>query len=248
MANMHYEAKNADIDQANIYQWLRCAGLKAETEGFIMAAQDQSLYTRNNQASIVKNGIYPKCRLCEGKIETIDHLVAGCPILAPKEYKERHEKMGQYIHWIACQHYNAQHAEHWYEHHLEPVTEGNDATILWDFTIHTDRSVKANRPDITVKDHKEKTCLLIDMTVPSDRNISLKEYKKVTKYGSLEIEIQKMWNLKATMIPVVTAPFGMIKKKTEDYIKQIPGKPCLKELQKIVLNGTAHSLPCVLSM
>ena len=50
------------------------------------------------------------------------------------------------------------------------VTKGNDATILWDFTMHTNRSVKATRtpPDIIVKDHKEKTCLLIDMKVPSD--------------------------------------------------------------------------------
>ena len=100
--------------------------------------------------------------------------------------------MGQYLHWRICQHYNAQHAENWHEHHPEPVTEGNDATILWDFTIHTDRSVKANRPDITVKDHEERTCLSIDMTVPSDRNVSLKEYEKVSKYKDLEIEIQKM--------------------------------------------------------
>ena len=156
--------------------------------------------------------------------------------------------MGQYLHWRICQHYNAQHAEHWYEHHPEPVTEANDATILWDFTIHTDRSVKANRPDITVKDHKEKTCLLIDMTVPSDRNVSLEEYEKVSKYKDLEIEIQKMWHLKTAVIPVVIGALGMIKRKSEDHIKQIPGNPCLQELQKIVLNGTAHLLRHVLSM
>ena len=97
--------------------------------------------------------------------------------------------MGQYLHWRIYQHYNAQHAEHRYEHHPEPVTEGNDATILWDFTIHTDRSIKANRPGITVKDQKEKTCLLIDMTVPSDKNVSLKKYEKASKYKGLEIEI-----------------------------------------------------------
>ena len=90
--------KGPDIDQANAHLWLRCAGLKAKTEGFIMAAQDQSLYTRNYQANVNKNGTDPNCRLFEAKIETIDHLVAGCPILAPKEYKERHDKMGQYLH------------------------------------------------------------------------------------------------------------------------------------------------------
>ena len=46
----------------------------------------------------------------------------------------------------------------------------------------------------------------------------------------------------------VVGALGMIKKRTEDDIKRIPGNPCLQELQKIVLNGTAHLLRRVLSM
>ena len=37
------------------------------------------------------------------------------------------------------------------------------------------------------------TCSLIDMTVPSDRNIALKETEKKSKYKDLELEIQRMW-------------------------------------------------------
>ena len=88
--------------------------------------------------------------------------------------------------------------------------------------------------------------MLIDMTVHSDRNVSLKEYERVSKYKDLEIEIQKMWHLKTSLVPVVIGALGMIKTKSEDLIKQIPGNPRLQELQKIVLNGTAHLL--VLSM
>ena len=86
------------------------------------------------------------------------------------------------------------------------------------------------------------------MTVPSDRNVSLKEYEKVSKYKDLEIEIQKMWHLKTTVIPVVIGALSMIKRKSEDHIKQIHGNPCLQEFQKILLNGTAHLLRPVLSM
>ena len=53
-----------DINQDNTHQWLRNSGLKAETEGFIIAAQDQSLPTKLYQHRIINNGSDPKCRMC----------------------------------------------------------------------------------------------------------------------------------------------------------------------------------------
>ena len=85
-------------------------------------------------------------------MEKIDHLDAGCPILAAKEYKERCDKMGQCSrHWRIYHQYNASKAEHRYERHPEPFSESNDAFILWDFIILTDKSIKANWSDIIVK-------------------------------------------------------------------------------------------------
>ena len=52
--------KEAHVDQEKTHQWLCSSGLKAETEGFILAAQDQCLLTRNYQANILYNGIDPK--------------------------------------------------------------------------------------------------------------------------------------------------------------------------------------------
>ena len=65
---------------------------------------------------------------------------------------------------------------------------------MWDMPVNTDRTIIANRPDIIVKDSVNSTCKLIDMTVPSDRNIALIEKK--SKYKDLELEIQRMWHLK----------------------------------------------------
>ena len=83
-----------------------------------------------------------------------------------------------------------------------------------------------------MKDYKKKTCLLIDMAVLSDRKLSLEEYEKISKYRDLEIEIQKMWHLKAIVIPVVVGALGMVKKKTEDHIKRIPKIPLPARIEK----------------
>ena len=92
-------ASDPDVNSSLTHQWLASSGLKSETEGFIIAAQDQNLPTRNFQANILENGTEPNWRVCDKHTETIDHLVSGCPILATTEYLNRHDRLGQYIHW-----------------------------------------------------------------------------------------------------------------------------------------------------
>jgi len=43
--------------------------------------------------------------------------------------------------------------------------------MLWNQVLHTDKEVTANRPDIIIKNKKEKTCTLVDVAVPADRNV-----------------------------------------------------------------------------
>ena len=82
------------------------------------------------------------------------------------------------------------------KHQPETVTENEKVTILWDMQVHTDKTIKANKLDIIIKDKQEKTCMLIDMAIPSDRDSSVKVAEKLSKYKNLEIEITKMWGLK----------------------------------------------------
>ena len=129
-----------------------------------------------------------------------------------------------------------------------PVVEGENITILWDFSINTDGAIQANRPDIVIKDHKNKTCFLVDMAIPTDRNISIKEFDKPSKYKDLQIEIERMWHLKTTVIPIVVGALGMVKRGIENHLKSLPGEPKLQEIQKIVLTSTAHILRKALSI
>ena len=131
----------AVVDEMATHQWLRSSRLKRETEGFILAAQDQSLFMQNYQLNVIYNGAEPKCRFCDEKLETIDHLVSGCSIPTPNEYKIRHDRVVQYFHWKICSHYSVSTPSNLYEHHPDPVTEGEDVSIVWDFPNHTNRTI-----------------------------------------------------------------------------------------------------------
>ena len=40
---------------------------------------------------------------------------------------------------------------------------------------HTDREVTANRPNIVIKNKREKICILIDVAIAAERNVIQKE-------------------------------------------------------------------------
>ena len=69
---------------------------------------------------------------------------------------------------------------------------------------------------------------------------------KCIKYKYLTIEIQRMWNVKTKVIPVIIGATGTISKTFREYVSNIPGKHEVKELQKTAILGTAHILRKVL--
>ena len=190
----------------------------------------------------------PNGCFCTKFQETIDHLVSGCPILALKEYLIRHNKVAKYIHWKLCQNYGIQVQENWYEHEPAPVMENNQATILWDFSIRTDKTIKANRPDIVVKNKNEKTTLLLDVSIPNDKNTAVKIFEKISKYKDLEIEITRSWNTSTKTIPIIIGALGLMNRSAINYIKTLPGNINIDEIQKITLLGTANILRKALSL
>jgi hypothetical protein len=70
--------------------------------------------------------------------------------------------------------------------------------------------------------------------------------KKVLKYKDLIIEIQRMWNVKARVIPVITGANGTISKSLRQYLSKIPGKHEIKEMQKNSHTGHRNLLRKVL--
>jgi len=89
--------------------------------------------------------------------------------------------------------------------------------------------------------------MLIDIAILGDRNVIKKEAENILKYKDLTIEIQRMWNVKTKVIPVITGATGTISKSFRKYVSSIPGNHEVKELQKTAILGTAHILRKVLT-
>jgi hypothetical protein len=107
--------------------------------------------------------------------------------------------------------------------------------------VQTDRTIPNNKPDIIIRDNEKGTCMLIDVAMPGDRNVTKKEAEKMLKYKDLIIEIQRMWNVKTKVAPVIIGATGTVSKSFRKYLSNIPGKHDIKELQKTAILGTAHT-------
>lgn len=234
------------VDKEQTYRWLKFGGIKGETESLIVAAQDQAISTNYFKRKILKEEIGSKCRLCKEYEETIDHLTSGCPVLAKNEYIVRHDKVCMHLHYSICKEFGIEVPDNWYSHVPKSVCEHEDITVLWNQGVQTDREVLANRPDIIIKNKQKKTCILIDVSVPSDRNVVQKEAEKKLKYKNLSIEIQRMWNMKCFVIPVIIGATGTVTRGLRKYLELIPGKHSIDSLQKTAILGTSHILRKVL--
>ena len=58
--------------------------------------------------------------------------------------------------------------------------------------------------------------------------------------------MQRMWNVKTKVIPVILGATGTVSESFRKYVSNIPGKHEVKELQQTAILGTAHTLREVL--
>ena len=228
--------------------WLQNGDLKRDTESLIVAAQNQSIRTNLVKARIDKSQGDSLCRMCRKVDESIDHIVSGCSKLAQKEYKRRHDNLGKIVHWKLARKCNFDAGDKWYEHEPESLLENEDYKILWDFSIQTDHVIETRRPDLVVVDKKERSCKIIDFAVPGDSRIEEEEKDKIEKYQELGRELQKIWNVKVKIIPLVVDFLGAIPTQFGNRLKQIGIAVGTAQVQKTVLLGTARILRKVLEI
>jgi hypothetical protein len=74
----------------------------------------------------------------------------------------RHDKVGAHLHYSICK------------------------ALGIEMTNGTHREFTANMPDIIIRNKKEKTCILIDVAIPADRNIMQKNLEAIPGKHSID--------------------------------------------------------------
>ena len=152
------------------------------------------------------------------------------------------------VHWILCKKFEIECEDRWFLYQQYPVVENDKCKILWGFAIQTDKEIEHWRPDIVVIDKKKRECKIINIAVPGDQNIKVKELEQITKYQDLRLKVQKLWDVNATVIPIVVGALGTVSEELEGHLKTIGIPIVVCCLQKAALLGTAFILRRVLDI
>ncbi|XP_062819964.1 uncharacterized protein LOC134294068 [Anolis carolinensis] len=226
-------------DKEKTWLWLTNGTLKKETEGLILAAQEQAIRTKAIQAKIEKSADDPKCRLCKETDETIDHILSCYKKIAQTDYKQRHNYVAQMIHWNLCLKYHLPATKNWWDHKPAKVLKTEHAKILWDLRMQTDKVLEHNTPDITVVEKKK--VWIIDVAIPGDSRIDEKQQEKLSRYQDLKIELQRLWQKPVQVVPVVVGTLGAVPKDLSRHLETIGiDKITICQLQKATRLGSAR--------
>ncbi|KAL1446981.1 hypothetical protein WDU94_000610 [Cyamophila willieti] len=243
----YHSLHDTNVDQQLSNRWLMDGSLYAETEGFMLAIQDEVISTRNYTKHIIKAPNAPEdhCRRCNAPGETIDHIISACPTLAQSDYLKRHNNVAKIIHLELLKLYQiTKDLVYYYSYNPEPVVESEHIKIYYDRTIHTGHTREHNRPDITVIDKRIKSATLIDIAIPLSRNMTKTRHGKIAKYSELAVEIKTAWNLTSVrIVPIVISSIGLIPKTLRDDLASLHLKPeVLRIMQKAVIIDTCHTV------
>lgn len=222
--------KKQEINKKESLTYLIAGYLFPGTEGRLLAIQDQVMPTRAYQRSIAKLNIPSDlCRKCSMAPETIQHITSSCPVLAPRDYLDRHNSMAKIYHQqIALKLGLLQEELPCHLYVPKTLLLSTRYKLYWDAPLVTDRGVKHNKPDITLFDNENKTCMIIEFTIPADDNI-LKAYtEKSIKYGDLAFQLKELYNLKTiSILPMIISVNGLVEAHLLENTKRLCLEPAV---------------------
>lgn len=241
-----HDLSQSHIDSKASNMWLKTGSLFPETEGFLIAIQDQVINTKNYRKYIIKDPTIrdDKCRKCNTQPETIQHITGACLTLTQTDYTHRHNQLANIIHQqLALKHKLIQNTNTpYYNYKPQTVLENDSCKLYYDRAILTDRTIHYNRPDITLQDKNNKVTYIIDIAVPNTHNIQKTFTEKMTKYTELKEEIVRIWKQKkAYIVPIIISTTGVVPNHIHNSLKLLDLKDNIFiSLQKAAILNTCR--------
>ena len=244
-------AEKEDTDHKGSYLWMKKGNLTSHIEGYLCAVQEQEIETKalrklREKDQAKKSSKDSKCRLCGKNEENIYHIIASCPFFSSNLYlNARHNPIAKniYDHVSATDNDNEEKRIH--TNKVPPsITKLGTTEIWWDKPIAATSKIPDNRLDMVIWDAGNKTCKIIDVCVPLDSNIGLREKTKRDNYIPLLDQLQKLYpNFKYQVILVVVGALGTLSTSIKENLKKIGIKeeniqPTIQKIQKLALLGT----------
>ncbi|XP_073979863.1 uncharacterized protein [Rhodnius prolixus] len=219
-------------------QWLTKGHLFPETEGFVMAMQDQVIATKAYRRWVLGESlVHDKCRMCNSTSESIQHIVSGCSVLEPKEYLHRHNNVAKIIHKALCSKFGLLKTEvPYYKYNPPTLLQNAHTKLYWETQIVTDRSDANNKPDILVMDRKGRVAHIVDVAIPNDDNMQKSRGEKIRKYQDLSFQLREMYNLdKTTIAPIILSTSGLVPRTTVTAVNELGLSTDLVVMQPVII-------------
>ena len=157
--------------------------------------------------------------------ETVEHVLAGCRVIAGTEYLRRHDNALRVLAVAWCKQQGILSDDVlWYEVNWGKghVVEGNESKMLWDFEYKLRVTERARRTDLTLEDGTNKMIWIVDMACPQEHNINDKYREKLNKYQQLIFTTrEKRPGYNVEILPMIIGCLGGGMKRLQEQVAKI---------------------------
>ena len=109
-----------------------------------------------------------------------------------------------------------------------------------------DELISVRRLDPVIIKKKKRTCRIVELAVPAEHKVKLKENEKKNKYLDLAWELKKTWSMKMTVIPIVMGARHTVTKWLVQGVEDLEIRGRVQTIQTTALLISARILRRVL--
>ena len=158
--------------------------MTSQFEGYLASIHDQEIPTKylinkRQKEADKETTCNTKCRLCKDSTEDVNHIISSCPEMSIRYYLPiRHDVVATTV--LKSLFFKIDPTDKFKHHqHTEYIYKVKDCEFWWNLSIKTATTLKHNKPDIVAWDGAGKICKIVEISCPTDLNITKNVEEKI---------------------------------------------------------------------